>query len=322
MLKKNHKIFVAGHKGLVGSAVCIKLKEYGFKKIITAKKNIVDLTNYQQVEKFFKKNKPDGVFICAARVGGIIDNFSKPYEFIFDNVKIQTNIFEASLKYKVKTVVYMGSSCIYPKYSKIPITENQILSGKLEKTNDAYAIAKITGLKMADALIKQKKMDIRCFMPCSLFGIEDNYFDLKRSHFIPATIQKIHKANQNNTNLEVWGSGKPKREFMFANDLAENMIKASSISKNLFLKHIGDELFYNIGDNKSKPIIEIVKLIAHLMKFKGKIVKNTSYPDGTFDKTMSSRKITKIIKLKKTNFKSALKLSIESFYQKIDDKKY
>lgn len=322
MIKKNHKIFVAGHKGLVGSAVTEKLRNKGYKKIFTVDKKKVDLRNFNQVEKYFKKNKFDAVFMCAAKVGGIIDNATRPFEFLFDNVKIQTNLFELSRIYNLKTVVFMGSSCIYPKISKLPIKENEILSGKLEKTNEAYAIAKITGLKMAESLIKQHNMDVRCFMPCSLFGKEDNYFDLKRSHFIPATIQKIHKAKIKGENLIVWGSGKPRREFMFADDLAENIIFASAVSKKKFFKNIGKELFYNIGDNKSKTIIEIVKIISKLMDFKGKILTNTKYPDGTFDKTMSSNKIIKLMKLKKTNFNKALKISINSFYNKLNVKSF
>ena len=220
-LNKNSKIFVAGHKGMVGSAIFRLLKKKGYKKIFTIDKSRVDLTNQNKTEKYLKKIKPNFVIIAAAKVGGILANQNYKGDFIYQNLMIQTNLIHSSYIVGVKKLIFLGSSCIYPKYSKQPIKENELLSGKLEETNDAYAIAKIAGLKMCEAYNKQYNTNYVCLMPTNLYGPNDNY-DLKTSHFYPALISKIYLAkNQKKKSITLWGNGKSKRELLYVDDLAD-----------------------------------------------------------------------------------------------------
>ena len=205
MLKKNSKIFVAGHNGLVGSSVVSLLRNKKHKNIIVANRKKLDLRNQKKVDFFFKKNKPEILIICAAKVGGIIENRSKPLEFLIDNFQIQKNLLLASKKYNVKRTIFLGSSCIYPKKSKIPIKEEYLLTGKLEKTNEAYALSKIAGLKLCSILHEDYKKDIVCLMPTNVYGLNDN-FDIKSSHVIPGLISKFIEAKKKQTNVQIWGS--------------------------------------------------------------------------------------------------------------------
>jgi GDP-L-fucose synthase len=316
-MKKNERIFLTGHTGLLGSAFYNFFKKNKFKNIITVPKKKLDLTNKNQVENFFKKKRPDVVIICAARVGGIMDNYKNPWDFIYINTSIQLNILSLLKKYKIKKTLIFGSSCIYPKISSIPIKEDALLSGHLEKTNEAYAISKITGLKLAEYLIKQHKIDVRSVMPCSLYGTNDHYFESEKSHFIPAMIHKIHSAKiKNEKTFEVWGSGKALREFLYSGDLVKISLKLLNISKKKYLNNIGSEFFYNLGSSKSYTILNIVKMLCEIIGYKGKIVLNRKYPDGTMNKTMSSNKIKKIIQFELLDFYEGLKITYKDYLGK------
>ena len=261
-IKKNDKIFLAGHKGLVGSTVLSELKKQGFKKIITTSKNELNLLDQKKVFNFIKKIKPKALIICAAKVGGVNANKNYKTEFIYENMTIQNNLIYSAFKNKVNRLVFLGSSCIYPASSKQPIKEEYLLTGSLEPTNDAYAIAKISGIKFCQSLNEQYNKNYICLMPTNIFGNQDNY-NLKTSHFIPALIRKIHTAIKKKKNfIEVWGTGKPKREIMHVDDLAEAII--------YFLNKKTNESLINIGSGYEKTINEYAKL---LIKISGKKLK-------------------------------------------------
>ena len=224
MMDKKSKIFVAGHNGLVGSAIIKKLKEYKFENILTVSKKQLDLRDQKRVNKYLDSNRPKSIIIAAAKVGGIKTNNELTGEFIYDNLQIQNNLIHGAYNHKIKNLVFLGSSCIYPKFSKQPIKEDYILTGDLEKTNEAYAIAKIAGVKMCEYYNKQYKTNFKSLMPCNTFGPNDNY-DLSSSHFLPALIRKIFEAKSNNKKyIELWGDPKTKRELIYVDDLAEAII--------------------------------------------------------------------------------------------------
>ena len=224
MMDKKSKIFVAGHNGLVGSAIIKKLKEYKFENILTVSKKQLDLRDQKRVNKYLDSNRPKSIIIAAAKVGGIKTNNELTGEFIYDNLQIQNNLIHGAYNHKIKNLVFLGSSCIYPKFSKQPIKEDYILTGDLEKTNEAYAIAKIAGVKMCEYYNKQYKTNFKSLMPCNTFGPNDNY-DLSSSHFLPALIIKIFEAKSNNKKyIELWGDPKTKRELIYVDDLAEAII--------------------------------------------------------------------------------------------------
>lgn len=302
MLKKNSKIYIAGHNGLVGNAFHRVVKKNGFKKIITANRSKLDLTNKIKVENFFKIKRPDFVIMCAARVGGILENKNYQLDFLLDNADIQNNILLASKKFKVKRVIFLGSSCIYPKESKIPIKEEFIMTGKLEKTNEAYAMSKIFGIKLCSILHEKFNQDIVCLMPTNLYGINDN-FDIKSSHVIPGLISKFLIAKRNNTNVKVWGTGKAIREFMYVDDLAEAILKILKISNIKLSKIFKKELpIINVGSGEYVSIKNLAKLIKKITDFQGKILFDKNYPDGTIIKNLDSSKI------KKLNWKPKIRL--------------
>ena len=221
MIRKNSRIFVTGHTGLVGSAILKRLKKAEFKRIMIIDSKKLDLRDQKNVFNFFKKNKPDYVINAAAKVGGIYANEKYPVEFIYENLQIQNNIIYACLKFNVKDLIFLGSSCIYPKYCKQPIKENYLLTGKLEETNEPYAIAKIAGIKLCESINRQFKKNFKCLMPSNTFGINDNYHEIN-SHFLPALIKKIYIAKKESKNQVVlWGTGTPKRELIYVDDLAD-----------------------------------------------------------------------------------------------------
>ena len=272
MISKNSIILVTGHNGLVGSSVVRRLNFYGYKNILTIKKR-VDLRDQKKVFNFFKKNKIDGVINAAALVGGILANSKFKANFIYDNITIQNNIIHGCYQSKIKNLIFLGSSCIYPKLCKQPIKEEYLLSGKLEATNESYAIAKIAGIKMCESYNFQYGTNYKCLMPCNLFGINDNY-NLNNSHFFPALMKKIYLAKKNKKELiTVWGSGKPKREIMFVDDLADACI--------FFLKKKTKHSLINIGSGIEKTILQYVNFLKSNMDFKGNVKFDNSKPDGT-----------------------------------------
>ncbi|MDC0974580.1 GDP-L-fucose synthase [Candidatus Pelagibacter sp.] len=272
-LNKNSKIFLAGHNGLVGSSILTYLKKKKYKNILTINKNKLDLTNQLKTEKYLKKIKPNFVIIAAAKVGGIDANNNFKAEFIYNNIMIQTNLIHASYKVGVKKLIFLGSSCIYPKFCKQPIKEEYLLSGKLEPTNDAYAIAKIAGLKMCEAYNDQYKLNYLCLMPTNLYGPNDNY-DLKNSHFFPALISKIYDAKINNKKtINIWGNGLAKRELMYVNDLAE--------ACEFFLKKRTLHTLINIGSGDERTIRTYAKFICKKLGIKLKFNYDQTKPTGT-----------------------------------------
>jgi len=288
---KKRKIFIAGHNGMVGSSILRHFKNLGLKKIITQSRKRLDLTNWNKVNKFLKKTRPDIVINCAGKVGGILANFTYPKEFLFENIYIQLNLLDACFKNKVKIFVNLGSSCIYPKKSKQPIKEDYLLSGKLEFTNEAYAIAKIVGLKSCEFYNRQFKTNYFTLMPCNLYGPNDN-FNISSSHFVPGLIKKFYMANRKNMkNVEVWGTGRAKREIMYVDDLASAIFfilnKIDEKDKKI-LDVLKKNSHINIGVNKEYTIKQFANMIGKLFNKKINLKFNKSYPDGTPRKLLDS----------------------------------
>ena len=302
-MEKNSKIYVAGHRGLVGSAIVRNLQERGFTNIIGKTHKELDLTRQDKVEKFFEAEKPEYVFLAAAKVGGIQANNTTPAEFIYDNLMIETNIINSAYKNKVKKLLFLGSSCIYPKFAEQPIKEEYLLTGELEPTNEAYAIAKITGIELCKFYRRQYGCDFISAMPTNLYGINDN-FDLETSHVLPALIRKFHEAKINNAEeVVMWGTGKPLREFMYVDDLADALV-------HLMLNY-SDEIHVNMGTGKDLTIGELAEIVKEVVGFKGKIVNDLSKPDGT------PRKLLDVSRLASTGwkYKTELKEGIEKVYK-------
>lgn len=302
-MEKNSKIYVAGHKGMVGSAIIRNLEGRGYTNIIYRNSKELDLRRQDQVEKFFEEEKPEYVYLAAAKVGGIHANNTYPAEFIYDNLMIETNIIHSSYKSGVKKLLFLGSSCIYPKFAKQPIKEEYLLEGKLEETNEAYAIAKITGIELCKFYRRQYACDFISAMPTNLYGINDN-FDLETSHVMPALIRKFHEAKVNNEKeVVMWGTGKPKREFMYVDDLADAL--------NHLMLNYSDEIHVNMGTGEDIEIGELAKIIKEVVEYEGEIVNDLSKPDGT------PRKLLDVTRLKDTGYthKVELKDGIESVYK-------
>ena len=280
MKNRNSKIFVAGHKGLVGSAIIRKLKEKNYKRIITIDKSKLDLTDQRKVLNFLKKKKPKFIFIAAAKVGGIYSNNKFKADFIYSNLAIQNNIIHSAYLCGIKNLIFLGSSCVYPRNCKQPIKEEYLLTGKLEKTNDAYAVAKIAGIKMCESYNQQYGMNFKCLMPTNTFGENDNYHDLN-SHFVPALIKKIHKIKIGKSkNLKIWGNGKAKRELIYVDDLADACV--------FFMKKKIKENVINIGSGKDLSIKDYAKLFLKILcpEKKVKLVFDKKKPNGTPRKVM------------------------------------
>ena len=314
------KIFVAGHKGLVGSAIIKKLSKRN--KILTVEKKKLDLLNYEKTLNYFKKHKFDHVYLCAAKVGGIYANSKYPADFIYQNLQIQNNCIISAYKTKVNKLLFLGSSCVYPKKPKIPIKERFLLSGELEKTNEAYAISKIAGIKMCESFNIQYNTDFRAVMPTNLYGPNDNYDDLN-SHVLAALIKKILKAKQKNKNrIVVWGNGNAKREFLHTYDLADACIKIMSLSKKNFLNIVEkDNQFINIGYGKEISIKELTKLICKIINFHGTIKYDKTKPNGTYRKLIDSSRIRKINWKPKISLTEGISFVIKELNQsKIDSK--
>ena len=282
-MQKDSKIYVAGHRGLVGSAIVRKLQKEGFSNLLLRTSSEVDLRSQQAVKEFFEAEKPEYVFMAAAKVGGINANNLYPADFIYDNLCIQNNVIHQSYKNNVKKLLFLGSSCIYPKNAEQPIKEEYLLSGYLEPTNDAYAIAKIAGIKMCQSYHKQYGCNFISAMPTNLYGPGDNY-DLKSSHVLPALLRKFHDARLNNEpTVTVWGTGKPRREFLHADDLADASL--------FLMKQYDNPEIINIGVGKDISIGEMAEMIKNITGYEGTIVFDTSMPDGTFRKLLDVSKL-------------------------------
>lgn len=283
MIDKKIKIFVAGHRGMVGSACCRKLIENGYENLILKSSSELDLRNQLEVEEFFKTEKPDVIIDAAAKVGGILANNSYPYEFLMDNMLIQNNLIRSSLINDVKKFIFLGSSCIYPKYADQPLKEEYLLTSSLEPTNQWYAIAKISGVKLIEAIRIQFKKDFVSLMPTNLYGMNDN-FDLNSSHVLPAMIRKFHDAkSKNEDTVNLWGSGTPKREFLHVDDLANAVIFA--------LQNTLPESLYNVGSGNDLTIRDLAEKIKNIVGYEGDIDWDSTKPDGTPRKLMDSSKL-------------------------------
>lgn len=307
-MNKNSKIFISGHKGLVGSAIINYLKKKSFTKIYSIEKKKLDLRNQNKVLNFFRKNKFDYVINCAGKVGGIHANNKYRAEFLYDNLAMQTNIIHSSYLTRVKSLIFLGSSCIYPKHSKIPMKEDALLSGKLEETNEPYAIAKIAGIKMCESYNRQYKTNFKCLMPCNLYGPNDNY-DLDNSHFLPALIKKISNAKISNNNVvHIWGTGKPKREVMYVEDLADACL--------YFLQKKTTHSLINIGSGIERSILDYAKIIAKIFNKKIHFKFDKSKPDGMKRKLVDT-KLAKTYGWKsKITLEEGLKRTIAAFKNK------
>ncbi len=305
------KIFIAGHKGMVGTAILKNISKTN--KIITADKKKIDLLDFKQTYQFFKKNKFDEVYLCAAKVGGIYANTTYPADFIFENLQIQNNCIFSAYKTKVKKLLFLGSSCIYPREAKIPIKENYLLTGKLEKTNESYAIAKIAGIKMCESFNKQYNTDYRAVMPTNLYGPNDNYDELN-SHVLAALIKKIINAKKNKKkNVIIWGNGKPKREFLHTDDFAKACVKIMNISTKRYRKICGNDYqFINVGYGKEITIKALANLISKIVNFKGNFFYDKKKPNGTYRKLINSSKLKSINWSPKISLKEGLKKIIYS----------
>ncbi len=295
IMELNSKIFVAGHKGMVGSAIVRKLTELGYTNIIRASKKELDLTNQMAVQTFFANEKPDYVFLSAAKVGGIKANKEMKGDFIYENLMIQSNVIKWSHQFGVKKLLFLGSSCIYPKMAPQPLKEEYLLTGELEPTNDAYAIAKIAGIKMCQSFNEQFGTNFISVMPTNLYGPNDNY-DLNNSHVLPAMIRKFHEAKiEGKEFVEIWGSGTPMREFLYVDDLADACI--------YLMNNYNSSEIVNIGTGKDISIKELAYLIKDVVGFKGDIYFNTEMPDGT------PRKLMDVSRLKNLGWEYKTKLT-------------
>ena len=305
MLRKNTKIFVSGHNGLVGSAVVRRLRNKGFKNLLTVSKKNLDLRDQKKVFSFFKKEKIEAVINAAATVGGILANNKFKADFIYNNLAIQNNIIHACYQNNVKTLIFLGSSCIYPKKSKLPIKEKYLLTGELEKTNEPYAIAKIAGIKMCESYNFQYNTNYKCLMPCNIYGPKDNY-DPKTSHFFPALISKIITAKKNNKDkIVIWGSGKVKRELRYVDDLADACI--------FFLEKKTKESLINVGTGHEMSISDYAKFILNELNFKCKITLDKKKPDGTKRKVIDSKLALKYGWKPKISLQKGLKITIKEY---------
>jgi GDP-L-fucose synthase len=283
-MKKNSKIYVAGHLGMVGSALTRGLIASGYRNLVCRSSQELDLCNQAAVEDFFRLEKPEYVFVAAAKVGGIYANMTYPADFIYNNLMIQSNLIDFSFRHHVKKLLFLGSSCIYPKYAPQPITEEYLLTGKLEPTNEPYAIAKIAGIKMCQAYNRQYGTDFIAVMPTNLYGINDN-FDLNTAHVLPALLRKIHEAKMHALpSFKAWGSGTPKREFLYVDDLADACL--------FIMNHYHGNEIINIGTGEDISIKDLVYLVQSVIGFNGEIQWDPSKPDGTPRKLLDISKLT------------------------------
>ena len=294
-MNKNSKIFIAGHNGLVGSAVYRNLKDKGYKNLIVISKKKLDLKNHLKVNLFLKKKKIDYMIVCAALAGGIVANSKYPTNFFNENILIQNSLLNAAKTFKLRRTIFLGTSCIYPENSRVPIKEESLLTGRLHETNEAYAIAKIAGIQLCKSLWSQYNLDIVALMPTNIYGQNDRY-DSVNSHVIPGMILKFLKAKKNNyKTIELWGTGLPQREFLYSDDLAEAIfVILKSSKKRLFDLCRKNFPIINIGSGDIYSIRELAEIIKKKVNYKGKIFFNTDFPDGVFKKNLNNDRIKKL----------------------------
>lgn len=304
-MEKHDKIYIAGHNGMVGSSIVRKLQREGFTNLITRSSKELNLINQADVLAFFEETKPDYVFMAAAKVGGIQANNTYKGDFLYDNLMIQTNVIHASYLNQVKKMLFLGSSCIYPKFAQQPISEDSLLTGTLEPTNEPYAIAKIAGIKLCDAYRDQHGCNFISAMPTNLFGPNDNY-DLSNSHVLPAMIRKFHEAKLNNgKEVVVWGTGKPMREFLYVDDLADACY--------FLMENYNEPGAINVGTGSDITIGDLAHLVKRIVGFEGEIVFDTSKPDGTPKKQLNVSKINQLGWSAKIALEEGIRLSYTSF---------
>lgn len=307
-VNKDATIFVAGHRGLVGSAIWRKLQQHGFTRLIGKTRAELDLLDAKAVGQFFSQEKPDYVFDAAAKVGGIHANDTYPAEFLYQNLQIQNNLIHSAYQAKVKKFLFLGSSCIYPKLAPQPMKEDSLLTGPLEPSNQWYAVAKIAGIKMCQAYRREYKCDFISAMPTNMYGPNDNY-DLQNSHVLPALIRKFHEAKVSGAReVMCWGTGSPFREFLYSDDLAEACV--------FLMQNYSEEQFINIGSGSEITIKELSELVGKIINFEGKIVWDTSKPDGTPRKLMDSSRLFALGWKPKINLEEGIRLAYKDFCQK------
>ena len=310
VMEQNSKIYIAGHRGMVGSAILRKLEKEGFGNFILKTSAELDLRNQQAVTDFFEKEKPEYVFLAAAKVGGILANNTYRADFLYENLQIQNNVIHHAWKNGVKKLMFLGSSCIYPKSAPQPLKEEYLLTGLLESTNEPYSIAKIAGIKMCDAYRSQYGCNFISVMPTNLYGPNDNY-DLNNSHVLPALLRKFHEAKINNdAEVIVWGSGTPRREFLHADDMADACV--------FLMKHYNEPGLINIGIGEDISIKELAELIKEIVGYGGKIVFDTSKPDGTPRKLMDISKLNQLGWKAKTLLTEGIRKVYKEKYTELD----
>jgi GDP-L-fucose synthase len=307
-MKFNCKIYIAGHKGMVGSAILRALERKGFTNLMYATSTELDLKHTQEVNRFFQQEKPEYVFVAAAKVGGIYANDTYPADFLYDNLMIQNNVIHAAYENKVEKLLFLGSSCIYPKLAPQPIKEESLLSGYLESTNEAYAIAKIAGIKLCQAYHKQHGCRFISAMPTNMYGYGDNYHP-QDSHVLPALLRRFHEAMvDNKPEVAIWGSGKPFREFMFSDDLAEACV--------FLMEKYEDPQLINVGTGEEVSILDLAKLIAEIVGYEGKITFDSTKPDGTPRKLMDSSRLQALGYRHKVSLREGVKLTYEDYLKR------
>ena len=310
MMEKDSKIYIAGHRGLVGSAITRQLKKNGYNNLLLKSHAELELTDQQKVFDFIKEQKPEYVFLAAAKVGGILSNNTYPGQFIYSNLQIQTTVIHACHIYDVKKLLFLGSSCIYPKFAPQPISEDSLLSSKLEPTNKAYAIAKIAGIIMCQSYNTEYKTNFISLMPTNLYGPNDHY-DLYNSHVLPALLRKIHEAKINNDDkVEIWGTGTLRREFLFVDDLAEACV--------FLMNNYADDEIINVGTGEDITIKELAETIAEVVGYKKSFHFDKTKPDGTPRKLLNIEKIKKLGWKAKTDLRKGLKLTYEDFLKRFE----
>ena len=309
-MEQNAKIYIAGHRGMVGSAITRYLSANGYQNLLFKTSSELDLRNQQAVDDFFEAKKPDYVFLAAAKVGGIMANNTFRADFLYENLQIQNNVIHASYQHQVKKLMFLGSSCIYPKLAPQPLKEEYLLTGLLEETNEPYAIAKITGIKMCESYRRQYGCNFISAMPTNLYGPNDNY-DLNNSHVLPAMIRKFHEAKtEHKPFVELWGTGSPLREFLHADDLAEACV--------FLMNTYNEEQFVNIGVGEDLSIKHLAELIKKTVGYEGELQWNADKPDGTPRKLMDVSKLHSLGWKHRYNLEEGIKITYQDFLSKID----